>query len=214
MNNKEFNLKWSTNNTKVAKLGAISFGIPAFEAADGFKTCPGAGACAAVCYARQGHYVRGAVSSAREHNLKIARTDLKDFEAKAIEDLNRINNKIVRLHDSGDFFSQDYYDCWNRIAKQFPDKIFYAYTKSLHLELWRDKAKNFKITQSEGGKLDHEINKKKPHARIFATDYSRRKAKYGDGHNTDTLAIRGAKKIGLIYHGNKNLTPAQKVYFS
>jgi len=214
MNNKEFYLKWSFNNSKVSKLNAVSFGLPAYQSSDGFLVCPQANSCKAICYARQGHYLLSNVAAAREYNLAIIRNNITDFETKATEDLVKITNKIVRIHDSGDFYSQEYYDAWNRIARHFPNKIFYAYTKSLHLNLWHNKAKNLKITQSEGGLLDDKIDKKKPHARIFSTNYLRRKAKYGDGHMTDTLAIRGAQKIGLVYHGNKKLTPAQKVYFS
>ena len=130
-----FNLKWSFNNSKVGKLDAVSFGIPAFESADGFKTCPMAGACAAVCYARQGTYRWPAVVAARELNLKIARTidggmnEWWEFVRLANSDLHRIKNKLVRVHDSGDFFNQRYLDAWIKLAEYHPGKRFYAYTK-------------------------------------------------------------------------------------
>jgi len=207
-------LKWSFANTKVSKLDAVSFGIPAFESADGFKTCPKAGACAGICYARQGRYLMPNVQKAREFNLEKARGPLANFVREAVEDLKTVKNKIVRVHDSGDFFSQAYLDAWYKIARAFPEKTFYAYTKSLHLQLWKGRPNNFQIIQSEGGKLDKSIDEDKPHARIFSTDYRRKKAKYGDGHKTDWLAINGAKKIGLVYHGTKKLTKAQKEYWS
>jgi hypothetical protein len=208
-----FHLKWSFNNEKVSKLDAVSFGIPAFESADGFKTCPKAGACAAICYARQGHYRMPNVVEAREFNLRIVRGDLDRFVAMAVEDLKKIPNRTIRVHDSGDFFSEDYLRAWYKIARAFPEKRFYSYTKSLHLKLWVNRPANFQVIQSEGGQLDPAIREERPHARIFATNYARRKAGYGDGHMTDTLAIQGANKIGLVYHGNKNLTEAQDKYF-
>lgn len=207
------NLKWSLGNSKVSKLDAVSFGIPALQSADGFKTCPMAGACAAVCYARQGMYIMPNVKASREHNLRIARGNLATFEAMAIEDLGHIGARFVRVHDSGDFYSQEYLDTWGRIARAFPNKVFYAYTKSLHLD-FSNVPPNFKVTQSQGGKLDSRIDRSKPHSRIFASDADRRAAGYGNGSNTDTLAIRGETKIGLVYHGTKKLSDAQTEYFS
>lgn len=207
-------LKWTRGNSKLEKLGTVGFGLPAFESADGFKVCPKAGACAAICYARQGNYNFSNVKAAREFNLAIVRASVADFKAKAMSDLRNMRKvSTVRIHDSGDFFSQEYLDAWYDVARAFPNLVFYAYTKSLHLDLWTRKPRNFRITQSEGGLMDDEINTRRPHARIFSTDYARRKAGYGDGHMTDTLAIRGARKIGLVYHGVKVLTDAQDKYF-
>jgi hypothetical protein len=204
------NLKWSKDNAKVTKLNAISFGIPAYRSANGFKTCPMAGACAAVCYARQGTYVFPAVKKAREFNLTMSFG--KDFVSNAVNDLNKLRYKYIRIHDSGDFYNQEYLDKWFEIAKQFPNKIFYAYTKSLHLN-FSSKPSNFMITQSIGGLLDAKIDTTLPHSRIFSSHASRRRAGYGDGNVTDTLAIKGATKIGLTYHGTRNLTIAQGEYF-
>ena len=148
---------------------------------------------------------------AREYNLAIARQ--KAFGKILLADLASIKASIVRIHDSGDFFSQTYLDCWIAAAVAYPEKTFYAYTKSLHLDFSSVPA-NFRITQSMGGKLDADIDTSKPHSRIFATHADRKAAGYGDGSNTDTLAIRGANKIGLVYHGSRNLTEAQAEYFS
>src|SRR5262245_24890508 len=37
----------------------------------------------------------------------------------------------VRVHVSGDFFSQAYFDAWCLVARARPDVLFYAYSKSL-----------------------------------------------------------------------------------
>jgi hypothetical protein len=210
----KFHLKWSFNNSKVSKLGGVAFGIPAYQSADGFKTCPGAGACASICFARQGFYVIPAVARAREVNLAIIRKSLSEFEKFATEDLQHIRKNIIRLHDSGDFFLQDYLDTWFRIAIKFPKKRFYAYTKSVRLS-FVNKPKNFSIVFSEGGIYDSEINVSKTHARIFTNHAARKEAGYRDGSNTDYLAIyaKEGTKLGLIYHGNKLMTEAQKRHF-
>lgn len=207
--------KWSDGNTKVQKFkNAISFGIPAFASRTGFKTCPMAGACAAICYARQGRYSTPLVQNAREYNLAEILKDVSDFARKASEDLKSMPSvDIIRVHDSGDMFSQEYLDQWYALARNFPHIRFYAYTKSLHLDLWGNRPRNFQVIQSEGGLMDRLINVRRAHARIFSTNYARRQAGYGDGHKTDTLALEGKRKIGLVYHGVRKLTDAQDTYF-
>jgi hypothetical protein len=68
--------------------------------------------------------------------------------------------KIVRLHVAGDFFNQKYFDAWLIVAKNNPDRIFYAYTKSLQYWINRlgDIPVNFKLNASKGGKLDNLID--------------------------------------------------------
>ena len=208
---KAFNLRWSFGNEKLKKLDTVSFNLPAFRSADGFAVCPKAGACASMCYARQGRYIMPSVQAAREFNLAIVRADLAAFERQALTDLARIKNRIVRVHDSGDFFSQEYMDTWFRIATAYPGKKFYAYTKSLHLDRTKAPA-NFQIVQSMGGLMDDAIDTSQSHSRIFATVADRRKAGYVDGNGNDKPAIEGKTRIGLVYHGTRNLKEGQIKY--
>jgi hypothetical protein len=191
------------------KTDTVSFNIPAFRAADGSVTCPQADKCAGVCYARQGRYLAPDAQHARETNLAVIRASVPLFTRLAIDDLHRIPNSSIRVHDSGDFFDQAYLDAWFAIMRAYEGKRFYAYTKSLHLN-WAARPANFNVVQSVGGKLDHLIDTQLSHARIFATHYERRQAGYGDGSHTDRLAQQGAIKIGLVYHGNSNLTDAKR----
>lgn len=201
-------LKWSTNNAKLKKLDTASFSLPAFRSADGFKVCPKAGGCASLCYARQGRYVIPGVQASREYNLRIIRDSVERFTAYAIEDLRQIRQRTIRVHDSGDFFSQAYLDSWFTIARQFPEKRFYAYTKSLHLD--RSQCpENFQLVQSAGGQLDDAIDLRQSHSRIFATVADRRRAGYVDGNRNDGPAIKGVQKIGLVYHGTSKLKAGQ-----
>lgn len=202
------NLKWSSGNEKLAKLDTISFNLPAFRSADGFHVCPKAGGCASLCYARQGRYIMPTVAAAREFNLTKVRGDLGVFVREAIEDLQRKRAKTIRIHDSGDFFSQEYLNAWFTIVASFPERKFYAYTKSLHLD-YNKCPKNLQIVQSVGGLLDHKINRRKSHSRIFATVADRKAAGYVDGNKDDKPAIDGVRKIGLVYHGTRNLKPGQ-----
>lgn len=67
--------------------------------------------------------------------------------------------KIIRVHEAGDFFSNTYFLAWMQVARQNPDILFYAYTKSLPFWI-RNKNEvptNFKLTASYGGKFDELI---------------------------------------------------------
>lgn len=203
-------LSWSLNNSKLEKTDTASFNLPAFVSADGFKVCPMAGTCAAVCYARQGRYMFRPVREARERNLAVVRGDLNAFTTAAIADLAHIKHSVIRVHDSGDFFSQAYLDAWFAIARVYPSRTFYAYTKSLHLD-YSAQPENFRIVQSMGGKLDHLIDTTKSHSHIFATVEERIAAGYVDGNADDMPAIRGDRAIGLVYHGSTKLTEKKAI---
>lgn len=219
---KPFNAKWNKNEklSKTSGVGfwnVLGFGLPADHT---FldrnlverNTCPGALACRAVCFAKQGGYRFPDSIAAREHNLAFAQSE--GFVAGIIADLRRKRSvNTVRVHDSGDFFSQEYFDKWCVIARAMPHLTFYAYTKSLTLDLTGAPA-NFKITQSLGGKYDASVDLSRPHSRIFSTHDDRERAGYIDGNVSDAPAIQGLVQIGLVYHGGRNLTPAQKKFFS
>lgn len=213
------NLKWTMGNAKLVKTSGesyrvLGFGIPADMSFNGGNTCPGANACRGVCYAKQGRYLMAGVKNARLHNFNASR-DVLGFIASAIADLTRLTKRynVVRLHDSGDFYSQEYLNAWKNIAILFPNTIFYAYTKSLHLDIETGKPDNLRIVQSLGGKYDAKINLSLPHSRIFSTDADRIAANYEDGNVSDIPAIEGVINIGLVYHGNRKLTEAQSNFF-
>jgi len=206
-------LKWSRDNIKVSKMArSVSFGIPAYRSSDGFVTCPGAGACAGYCYARQGRYVMPNVKASREFNLAIAKDSPVRFAQYAIADLQAMRKvSIVRIHDSGDFFSQEYLDAWVYVASTLPRIRFYAYTKSLKLCFDRLPG-NFSITQSMGGIWDSLIDSSRSHARVFPDIEALRTEGYINGTLSDRPALEGLTRIGLAYHGARSLTVAQKKY--
>lgn len=63
--------------------------------------------------------------------------------------------KAVRIHSSGDFFNQEYFDLWCWIAKQNPTVEFWAFTKSIQYVVNRLGVipDNLTITASFGGDL-------------------------------------------------------------
>jgi len=217
-------IKWTTGNTKLAKendrgYNILGFGIPAdyvFVDKQGAtcNTCPGACACKGVCYAKQGRYNMPNVRDARVRNLTESLGDT--FVLDATDDLRyykRRGYNVIRLHDSGDFYSQEYLDKWAAIAHNHPDLIFYAYTKNLLLTFDAVPA-NLRIVQSLGGLYDKLVNLEKPHSRIFSSDMARIMAGYVDGNTNDIPAIEGVIRIGLVYHGVRKLTVAQNNFFA
>ncbi len=68
--------------------------------------------------------------------------------------------RLVRIHASGDFFVQSYFDAWVEVAKMYPNIIFYAYTKSIKFWVRRlnDIPQNLKLTASYGGYMDKLID--------------------------------------------------------
>ena len=69
--------------------------------------------------------------------------------------------EAIRIHMSGDFYSQDYFDMWLKICEKNPNVEFWAYTKSLNywVERLHKIPKNLIITASRGGKHDQLIEK-------------------------------------------------------
>jgi hypothetical protein len=69
------------------------------------------------------------------------------------------NCKAVRIHASGDFFNQAYFDMWLTVCQNYPDVEFWAYTKSL--QYWVNRIdnipKNLQLTASWGGRQDYLI---------------------------------------------------------
>ena len=72
-----------------------------------------------------------------------------------------IKCQSVRIHSSGDFFNQKYFDMWLEIAKENPTIEFWAYTKSLQYWVNRinDIPSNLILTASYGGRQDELIEK-------------------------------------------------------
>ena len=218
-------IKWTLGNEKLTKTSGgkykvLGFGISAdadFVDNNGqtVNTCPSALACKGVCYGKQGRYVMPNVANARSHN--IGETLSPTFVDSAISDLTHYAGKgynVVRIHDVGDFYSQEYLDKWYAIARKVPNMIFYAYTKSLTLDLWTNKPQNFRIVQSLGGVYDKVLDYALPHSRIFSSEEGVKAAGYVDGSDSDIPAIEGVTNIALVYHGTRKLTVAQSKYFA
>jgi hypothetical protein len=130
-------------------------------------TCPGAGACKTYCYAMKGSYIMfPAVSMKQAQTLNFLMNDPEGFSAQLSKEIQEAKDKwenftddvfkkgsvkvSIRWHDSGDFFSPEYMKMAFAVAKQFPDNIFYAYTKIADVANSSDKPENFVLNFSAG----------------------------------------------------------------
>ena len=109
-------------------------------------TCPGKTTwCNKNCYAKKAEKLYPQVLPFRNNNLKLAKSN-KFYETIKAEIQCLVDNKkinTIRVHESGDFFNQDYLDVWFLLAYDFPQLTFYAYTKSWMLDFHSIKPNNF-----------------------------------------------------------------------
>jgi len=106
--------------------------IPTFSLPAGI-TCPNATpTCLKWCYSKKAERAYKNVIPCRLKNFQDSKND--DFVYKMSELIKKKKCPYIRIHESGDFYSQEYLDKWIKICKKFPEKKFLAYTQSYHLD--------------------------------------------------------------------------------
>jgi len=130
-----------------SKVKALIFNLPSG------KTCRPNLACHKYCYAKKAERQYPQVMPCRERNLEISKQP--DFPKLMLQVINqRRNNKYFRIHESGDFYSEEYILKWYTIAKLLPKTRFYAYTKRIDLfteEILAMKPENLTLINSLDG---------------------------------------------------------------
>ena len=207
-----------------AKLGThtLIFNLPAG------KTCPGAMFCKSFavvdsngkrkiqdgehtefrCFAASSEVQYDAVYHNRANNLQMIVDAIRDGSAAdlihtSIQQFRTKKTKLVRIHESGDFFSGAYLDAWIEVAHRNPDLKFYCYSKSLQLFLNFKLPANFYMTASYGGKWDHLIDEGffTRYAKVFMTDDDANRAGLEVDH--DDSHCFGDKPFALLVHGTQ-----------
>lgn len=114
------------------------------------RTCPNCKDCRKSCYAAKMERFRPVVHDKHVFNTMLAVRDMDFLFALIIEQLHQTKKKIVRIHSSGDFFSQEYLELWCQIASLFPKISFYGYTKTRGIFnfWWADSLPNLNIVDS------------------------------------------------------------------
>jgi len=212
--------KLLTQNSELKPDGIFNWTLPAFgvRLTNGktMNVCPNAGACASFCYARNGTYNFSNVKGRHIANLEYTLDDPQGWFDQMLAEVQKpkMVGKFIRIHDAGDFYSEDYLRLWLQIAEQTPQVTFYCYTKEVSLfkkVVEPNCPANFRYLFSMGGKEDHLINKDTDrHAEVFPDDAAILDAGYSTQDASDLLAITlPSNKIGIpannIKHFNKKM---------
>jgi hypothetical protein len=166
------------------------------------------------CFAAMSE-VRPNVREARWHNWDLIReTMYSDGDQitllRDLIDLSLVIHKskdLVRIHESGDFWTENYMKAWILVAQSRPNQTFYAYTKSLGMWLSLNDIipSNFYLTASHGGTLDYLIPK---HPNIFkrvshVVYTEEQAAELGLEIDHDDSHCLGDKPFALLVHGSQ-----------
>lgn len=139
--NKNAKYKGKTHMT----FGNTKMSIPLFSLPP-LEYCPGRTAlCSKYCYGLKPQRRFKNTRNKRARNFELSLTD------KFVETIvNEIEGQLipyVRIHESGDYYNQEYLDKWIMIAKMLPDVKFVSFTKSFHLDFSKA-PKNFIVILS------------------------------------------------------------------
>jgi len=201
-----------TGNSKLVKTAKKfdvkinNFSIPAGnDKKSGKITCPFAGSCIKLCYAKKGAYRWGNVERALTRRYESSKEE--NFVDRITWELSRIKkNKqlYIRIHDSGDFYSPAYFNKWVEIAMRNRDVRFYAYTKSHSFIRSKFIPYNMDLIFSLGSTNDELIDQEtERYSKIFYSSEEMIDQGYTDASKYDLLATKWFtenNKIGLIIH--------------
>jgi hypothetical protein len=158
------------------------------------------------CYAASDEAKSPQVRAARHWNFELLRRETEYEMFKRIQVSLPKKADIIRIHVSGDFFNQKYFNAWARIARLNPNRLFYAYTKSLRY--WIDYnpymvPKNLKLTAS----WDHSNHllirqHKLKFAKVVFTEEEAKILDLEIDHD-DSHAYKGDKSFALLLHGTQ-----------
>ena len=220
-------LTFSKGNAKLG-LQTLIFNLPAG------KTCPGALFCKSFavldqltgkrsiqdgpetifrCFAASSEVQYDGAFHNRANNLSTVVEYLQIGVEYAAEQISvALNNfrtrktKMVRIHESGDFFSLAYLQAWVKVAEANPTLKFYCYSKSL--EIFQqfgliNLPSNFYLTASYGGKWDTLIDQGlfPRYAKVFMTEDDAQAAGLEVDH--DDSHCFGDGPFALLVHGTQ-----------
>ncbi len=209
-----------------AKLGThtLIFNLPAG------KTCPGALFCKSFavensdgkrsirdgehtqfrCFAASSEVQYDGAYYNRKNNLETVVNYLQTGVDHAAEQINVAlqhfktrKTELVRIHESGDFFSLAYLKAWVEVAIMNPDLKFYCYSKSLEFFVGLELPSNFYLTASYGGAFDYMIDQGMfpRYSKVVMTDDDANRLGLEVDHD-DTHCF-GDKPFALLVHGTQ-----------
>jgi hypothetical protein len=208
-------LKFNKGNAKLGKH-IYTFSLPAGH------SCPFARECLSKagrngegiqdgkhtrfrCFAASSEAQYEVVRDQRWENFELLKGSSIDAMASFIELSLPQKAKIIRIHVSGDFFSQDYFDAWLKVCGNNPDETFYAYTKSLRFWVKRlgNIPQNLKLNASRGGMNDSLIDDHGLKSALVVFSYDEAKEKGLKIDHDDSHAYKTDDSFALLIHGTQ-----------
>jgi len=161
------------------------------------------------CYATTAEAMFPNIRESRWGNFELIRSAGTAIQMAALIEKSLAGKKKikkVRFHQSGDFFSQAYFDAWLMVAANHPELLFYGYTKALPFWVKRlgSIPANFKIVASRGGSHDaliEEHNLRSVRV-VYSEREARRKWKLKIDHD-DSLVWNYDKDFAVVIHGTQ-----------
>lgn len=120
------------------------------------------------------------------------------------------NLGVCRIHVGGDFFNAMYFDAWIQVARSNPDRLFYAYTKSVRYWVERmlnnDIPANLILTASYGGLDDDMIEEYRLRSSkvVFSLEQAEElglEIDHDDSHAADPS--KKSNDFALLIHGTQ-----------
>ena len=162
-------------NGKMGKTNFHNITLPAFkgiyynESQKEFyiiNVCARAGTCSKVCFAQMNNFVKNDhVVRLNAQKLNYLLNHAESWKERVINGIKALNDGVslvvVRWHDSGDFFSEEYMKLAFEIANETQFSEHYAYTKEVSMakKLESIKPNNFEFKFSFEGTEDDLIDK-------------------------------------------------------
>jgi len=173
-------------NGKMGKTNFYNITLPAYrgifydESQNKFyviNVCDKADTCSKVCFAQMGHFIKNdAAIRIHAQKLNYLLNHAETWKSRVIAAINAlydgINLVVVRWHDSGDFFSEEYMKLAFEVAREAKRAEHYAYTKEVGMakSLKSIMPPNFEFKFSYGGTENNLIEPTKDaHAIIVPT---------------------------------------------
>lgn len=179
-----------------------------------FNTCVSAGVCTHHCYALRGTFMFANVRAAHTRNLLRLLDDLAGWQQDMTAELAhpKFVDGWVRIHDGGDFFSDDYLLAWFAIATATPTTTFYTYTKEVERvkRLAHLAPPNFLWVFSYGGKHDGLIEDTDRRCDVFPDEQALRDAGFHDQAASDLLAVTGPTAVGIVVNNHPGAATAMR----
>lgn len=162
--------------------------------------------CQFRCFAASQEALFPSVRKARWTNFEVLKNESTVEKMASVIQASIPNGAgYIRVHVSGDFWSEKYFLAWLNVALNNPLKMFYGYTKATPFMVQFKKLipSNFRFTASKGGTCDSLIGKHKLRSAEVVFSVKEAEEKGLEIDHDDSHAIKAEKSFALLLHGTQ-----------